>query len=420
MPERDRALATEIVYGVLRRRSLLDRALAGVSARSLGNIDAPLLEILRIAAYQVIFLSRIPQSAAVNEAVGLARRRLGRPGAAFANAVLRALCVRAPFRPEDLAGPRPGEGEDDEALREWLACDASFPRFLVDRFLDRHGAADGEALLRASNQPAPVVLRPARRAGGAPALARALEGEGIVTAPSPVLDGALRVVSGAAQHTGVFRRGWFYIQDEGAQIVAMLLSPLGRGDRVADLCAAPGGKILQVAEAPEPPALVLAADRSVSRLRLVRENAGRIGAGPIHFAAMDMMQPALGGRFTRVLLDAPCSGTGVIRRHPEIRWRRTEESIRRHAGRQAAALRAATGLLAPGGRLVYAVCSLEPEEGPAQIEDLLRHQPGLRRIDARDILPMDLHGFVAADGSLRTLPHLHDVDGFFAAVLALC
>jgi 16S rRNA (cytosine967-C5)-methyltransferase len=223
------------------------------------------------------------------------------------------------------------------------------------------------------------------------------------------------------QRTALFRRGEFYIQDEASQIVAMLLQPLRPGDRLVDLCAAPGGKLLQVAgEAGAPLPFLVAADLSLARLRKLRDNARRAGIEGIHLLAMDAGLPALGGRFERVAVDAPCSGTGVIRRHPEIRWRVSPASIERHAERQARTLQAALDLLAPGGRLVYSVCSLEPEEGPARIDAILRERRDVRLLDARDILPGALHHLVHPRGMLETLPHRHGIDGFFAAVLSLC
>jgi len=421
MAERDRALCTEVVYGVLRRRAVLDNAVAAVSHRPLESIDPPLRSLLRLAAYQLLFLTRVPRPAAVDEAVRTAKARGGVGAAAFVNGVLRGLCraVEAGEIPRPRARPNP---EDDPAVfRDWLALEVSFPRALVDRILDRHGTEEGEALMRAMNLPAPLVLRPTRRGGGCDGLAHSLAGEGVETRPSPVLGGALRVVHGVPQRTALFGRGAFYIQDEAAQMVAMLLEPLAPSHLLVDLCAAPGGKILQAAEHVVPAeGLLLAADRSPRRLRRLRQNAARMGITWIQCVAMEAERPALAGRFDRVLLDAPCSGTGVIRRHPEIRWRRNASDLLRHAEAQDRALRAACDLLGAGGRLVYAVCSLEPEEGPERVDAILRSRPDLKLVDARDVLPSELHRFVSRRGTLETLPHRDDVDGFFAAVMTLC
>ncbi len=414
MDERERALATELVYGVLRRRRPLDRLIGLASKRSLEGIDLPLRILLRLALYQILFLTRVPRSAAVDESVELARARRVEAAAAFVNGVLRGACRILDERGRD-AMPVPDRAADPAA---YLEETCSFPRFLVARVLARHGIDEAEALLQAMNRPAPVVLRVTRRGGDAGALARRLEEEGIRTAPSPILPGALRVLEGAPQHSKPFRDGAIYIQDEASQMVARLLLPIGAGDGLLDLCAAPGGKILAAAEEASPGhGLLIAADRDRWRLRVLGENARRLRVGGIHAVAMDAARPAVRGRFRRILLDAPCSGTGIIRRHPEIRWRRSEDDIATLARRQAQALDAAAGLLPPGGRLVYAVCSLEPEEGPRQIEALLLRRADLRAVDARPLLPPEARGAVDADGFLATLPHRHDVDGFFAAVV---
>ena len=420
MPERDRALVTAIVYGVLRTRSRLDHVLERAARRRVGAIDRRVLEILRIALYQVLDLDRIPAAAAVNEAVAMARRHGRAQAAGFVNGVLRACCRDARVRERRLAEPRPPVSEGPRAWRDWLALETSFPPAFVDRVLRSRGAVEGEALLRASNQPAPVVLRPARRSGGSEALARILEAEGVTTKPSPVLPGALRTARGVPQRTAAFRRGLFYIQDEAAQMVTLLLEPLGEEATILDLCAAPGGKVLQAIDAAHPPRTVVAADRSPARLRTVGDNARRLGLRGVLAVATDARRPGLHARFDRVLLDAPCSGTGVIRRHPEIRWRRGEADIARLAVAQRQAMAAACDLLVPGGRLVYAVCSLEPEEGPEVLEATLRERPALRLVPADRLLPDSLARFVDPRGCLVTLPHRDDVDGFFACALTLC
>jgi len=420
LPARDRALATEIVYGVLRRRAVLDRALAGAATRPIERIDAPLVSLLRIAAYQILYLDRVPPPAAVDEAVGLARRRGGRAAAAFVNGVLRALLRPGRPRHAAIVGDRPGGGADSEPVRAWLALDTSFPRWFVDRVLDRDGAVAGEALLRALDTPAPVALRVARRAGGAGAAIARLTAEGVSAVASPVLEDALRVTGGVVPRAPAFEDGWLYVQDEASQLLALLPSPVGRETTVVDLCAAPGGKTLMLADGVTPPELLVAADASRSRLRRLVGNARRMGHAGILPIAMDATRPALRRRFDRVLLDAPCSGTGVIRRHPEIRWRVGAGVVRRSADRQARLLAAAADLVAPGGRLVYSVCSLEPEEGRERIDELLARRPDLTLLDARTVLPAALHRLVDGSGAVVTRPERDDMDGFFAALLTLC
>ena len=411
--ERERHLATTLVYGVLRQRRALDRLIEKASQRPLAEIDPPVLIVARVALFQILFLTRVPRAAAVNEAVSLARARRGRGAAAFTNAVLRTAC-RLIDQGIGAGSLLPDEAVDP-ALH--LAEKHSFPPFLAGRFLARHGREECEALLETLNTPAPTVLRVTRRAGDGAATVGRLREEGIETTPSPGLAGALRVVRGAPQRTGLFRDGQVYVQDEAAQVVSLLLLPLDHPDGLLDLCTAPGGKLLMAAESLPPGARVVASDISMARLRLLEENARRLHVTGILRVASDATRPALRATFGRVLLDAPCTGTGIIRRHPEIRWRRSDADVATAARAQAQMLLRAADLVSPGGRLVYSVCSLEPEEGPERIDALLEARPDLSVVDARTILPPALHRLIDRRGFLATLPHRDDMDGFFAAAL---
>ena len=416
MDRRDRGLATELVYGVLRRRTSLDRIIGRIASRRLAAIEPPVLDILRLSLYQIVFLTRVPARAAVNEAVSLARSRCGERAAGFVNGVLRS-AARQLAAGEIGPQPAPASAGGETALLSHLEEVHSFPAFLVRRFVARYGRAAAGELMATLNRPAPVVLRAAGREN-CDDLARRLQAEGILTTPSRWLPGALRVDQGQVQHSEAFRHGAFYIQDEAAQMVALLLRPLQDGEGLLDLCAAPGGKFLSiVATGSARAGAMVAADRSRERLQRMRQNAERLGTGPYHSVVHDAVRPALRRRFERVLLDAPCSGTGIIRRHPEIRWRRSDQEIARLADRQAEMLRSACDLVAPGGRLVYSVCSLEPEEGPDRVADLLAGRRDMEPLDARSLLPPSAERLVDQSGFLATLPHRDDLDGFFAAVL---
>jgi 16S rRNA (cytosine967-C5)-methyltransferase len=416
MDRRDRALATELVYGVLRRRTALDRILGRVVTRGLAAIEPPVLDILRLSLYQIVYLTRVPPRAAVNEGVSLARTRCSEQAAGFVNGVLRSAARQ--LASGAIAPPaEPPAGAGEAELQAHLEELHSFPAFLVRRFVTRYGHAAAGELMSTLNRPAPVVLRATDR-DNCEALVEGLRAEGIEARPSPWLPGALRVEHGQVQHSAAFRQGAFYIQDEAAQMVTLLLRPLQEGEGVLDLCAAPGGKFLALAtEGSAGAGPMVAADLSRGRLRRMRRNAQRLGTGRYHSVVLDAARPALRRRFGRVLLDAPCSGTGIIRRHPEIRWRRSDQEIAKLADHQAEMLRAACDLVAPGGRLVYSVCSLEPEEGPERVDELLAARGDMEVVDARPLLPPGAGQLVDRNGYLTTLPYRDDLDGFFAAAL---
>ena len=241
--------------------------------------------------------------------------------------------------------------------------------------------------------------------------------EGVVASPSPLLPGSLRVLQGRPQSTAAFRAGKFYVQDEASQAIVLLMEAKP-GEMPADFCAAPGGKSVGLACKVGAAGRVIAFDRDLSRLRLVEENKLRLGFREILPVLADLEAGApVSGTFPGVLLDAPCSGTGILRRQPEIRWRRAASDFPSLVCRQAALLETAASVVAPGGRLVYSVCSLEREEGEDQIGSFRTRHPEFQLLDPRDSLPPTFQSAVSADGYFRTWPHHHGCDGFFAAVL---
>jgi 16S rRNA (cytosine967-C5)-methyltransferase len=292
----------------------------------------------------------------------------------------------------------------------------SHPPWLVQRWLDRLGPQQAERALLAHNQPAPLVLRVNRRRTDAGALRTRLEAEGVQTEPGGWSDDALHVSEGNPLAGDAFREGLFYVQGEASILVADLVGAQP-GERIADLCAAPGGKATQLAAVLQARGLLLACDLQPRRLGLVRDNARRLGLDPIRLVVHDAGQPAIRpGSLDRALLDAPCSGTGVLRRHPEIRWRRELDDVRRLASLQARLLDAAARTVRPGGRLVYSVCSLEPEEGPEVVQRFLQRRPDYH-IDEPGDVPEALVDRSSGLPCLRTHPQRHGLDGFFAAVL---
>lgn len=398
---RDAALATELCYGATRRRLTLDFALGGVSDRRLATLEDRVLAALRVGAYQ-LFYGRMPARAAVADTVeSIKQLGLGR-AAGFVNAVLRKLAA-LPGQP--LPPPEPEVG--------YLSVRESHPAWLVERWLKAFGRQKAEEMLVADNQPPPLVLRANATRTSRQALLSLLGEAGLepaATLASPM--GVALVSKGRVESLLGFREGLWQVQDEAAQLVVHY-AEVPHGARVLDLCAAPGGKACQLAE--QGP--VVALDLHARKLEGVRAEAVRLGLeGRMTLQAHDATQPLPPdlGRFEAVLLDAPCSGLGTLRRNPELRYRRTEEDIPRLAALQRLLLERAQAAVSPGGLLVYAVCSTEPEEGPRQLEAFLGDFP--------DFALAPPEGRAAKDcplenGCLRTLSGKEGRDGFFAARL---
>jgi 16S rRNA (cytosine967-C5)-methyltransferase len=405
---REAALLTEIVLGVLRRRALLDHAIAEAATRPLDGVERAVLTAIRIGAYALLFLDRVPDFAAVDTAVALVKEAGCARAAGFTNAVLRRIA-----RQRSALLPPPPVTGDVEALSLFR----SHPAWWTRRLVDRVGWDRADALLAANNEPAATVLAPWPTARSSAALAEALAADGVLVAACRFVPGALRVVSGVPQRAKAFREGAFWIQDEASQL-AVLLFGEAVGPRVLDVCAAPGGKTLALAARTAEGGLVVAADRHVGRLSRLTQNVNRVGALNVIALACDMSRRAPFVRpFDDVLVDAPCSGTGTLRRHPEIRWRLKPDELLVLGERQRRILSAAADLVRPGGRLVYSVCSIEPEEGEAVIAAFLAERPKFARADPRSGLSAAAGTLVGGDLAMRTSPLDDGMDGFFAALL---
>ena len=398
---RDAALAMELVYGTLRWQRYLDWILAPHSRRRLETLDARVRVILRMTAYQIALLDRVPTFAAVNDAVTLAPRTPGvKP---FVNAVLRSFARRAP-REREPAAPR-------DPL-EALATRCSFPTWLAARWVARFGHGEAEALMRASNERPPLTLRANALRTTRDALAERLAAEeGLAVRPTRHAPEGLVVGPGGAPASWrAFGDGSFAVQDEASMLVGRLLAP-EPGATVADVCAAPGTKTTHIAELMADRGRVLAFDREPERLARVREAAARLGITVVdaHDGAVDVLAPGFRDACDAVLVDAPCSNLGVLRRNPEVKWRRQPSDLGPASRQQCEILAAAATMVKPGGRLVYATCSLEPEENEAVVSAFLRARPEFA-IDAPDkfVLPLD------PDGWLRCRPDRHGTDGFAA------
>lgn len=337
----DRAFATDLVYGTLRAQRRLDWLLTPHGRRALADLDAPVRAALRLGAYQLV--AGTPAHAAVGETVAVAPR----PATGYVNAVLRSLAAAGPPWPE----PRSD------------AIAVSMPDWIVDRLVADLGPSDARAVLEASNQPGAVTLRASPRSGGAAALADELRRGGATVLPGRlVADAVIARGAGDPMVLPAVAEGRATPQDESSQAVVAYLDPLP-GERILDVAAAPGGKATAVAERVGPPGLVVAVDRDAGRLRLVRDAAQRLSVANVATAVADARTlPLMEGGFDRVLVDAPCSGLGVLRRRPDARWRLDESVIEPLAELQVAMLTAAARAVRRDGVLVYSVCTLTAAE----------------------------------------------------------
>jgi 16S rRNA (cytosine967-C5)-methyltransferase len=402
----DGDLLREIVLGVLRNRARLDAEIAAVSRVPLPRLAPNLREILEVALYQVRFLDRVPAYAAVDEAVAHAKASGGAGAAGLVNAILRTL-LRKP--PRDLPLPPKGRGEGATGATA-LALRFSHPEFLVQRWLARFGETVTLQILEADNSPSGVDLLTNTRRTDRDSLAAALLAEGVSTSPSTLSPLALTVLDGNPFRSPLFAVGHFSVQDAGSQALPLLLPP---GDTLVDLAAAPGGKSFSAVLHGRARSAV-ALDRSVDRLSLLVENRARLGIFEVLPAAGDILAAPLPPRGSeRVLYDAPCSGTGTLRKNPEIRYRVTAEAIERLARAQEAGLSAAADLLAPGGVLLYSTCSLEEEENERVVERVLARRPEIE--PAAMAVSGGLAAFVAGN-RFRLLPASAN-DGFTAHLL---
>jgi 16S rRNA (cytosine967-C5)-methyltransferase len=372
--EADRGLLRELVLGVLRWKDALDAEIAGVSRVPLPRLAPNLREILEVALYQIRHLDRVPDYAAVSEAVSHARSSGGEGAARLANGVLRGiLLLPAPSVPPPLP-PGEGRGEGRTEAAAVLARYYSHPRFLVERWLGRFGEDRTRRILEADNRPPRLDLMANSRRTDRGSLSAALLAEGIRTETSALAPLALTVVSGNPIRSPLFAAGHFFVQDVGSQALPLLLPA---GETLLDLAAAPGGKSFS-AIAHGRCRQSVALDLAFPRLRLLEENRRRLGIPEARPVAADIARlPFSPGRFERVLLDAPCSGTGTLRKNPESRYRLTPEAVERLARAQESFLVAAAGLLAPGGYLLYSTCSLEEEENDRVVARVLEREPEL-------------------------------------------
>ena len=399
---RDRRWTQELVYGTLRRRAVIDAHLSERVRGGLARLDPDLIDLLRLGAYQLLHMGSVPPYAAIAQTVELAKERHGIGASKLANAVLR----RLDRERDALRLPSPADPIDA------LALSYSHPRWLVARWVARWGAEDTERLLAANNVEPPTVLRPYGIV--AEQLEAMLEAGGVRVregGPATALVRDSIELAGGVSLTelGAYRQGLFFVQDPGATLVTRYAA-IPADAEVADLCAAPGGKALELSRSAS---FVAAMDRSALRASRMTMNFGRVDARNLRVVVGDARHPAV-RPMDAVLVDVPCTGTGTFRRHPDARWRLKVSDLAVMGALQRSIVRAAAQVVKPGGLLVYSTCSLEPEENDAQVESFLAENPAWR-------LEPPPEGAVPASvldaGRLRVLPQRHGVDGAFAARL---
>ena len=395
----DRRLAHEMAAGVLRRQQLLDARLAVLVTRDWSKVPPRLQDLLRLGAYQLVVLDRVPAHAAVDTSVSLATEEGGPRAGGFVNAVLRRLGAQ----PEAMAPVVETEAELADA--ETLARRHSHPLWLVRRWLERFGPDETRRLLQWNDRRPRLVLQPARQT--ADELERRWRAAGIATEPAAFGAGLVTDRRRPEELPG-FAEGAFVVQDP-AQALLAWYADLPEGAAVYDAAASPGGKTIALGREAR---VVLAGDMSRRRVERLAGNLERAGSGREHPVVADARRPPV-RPVDAVLLDAPCLGTGTFARHPDARTRVTSEALERIAGLQAELLDHVADVVAPGGLLIYSTCSLEPEENELQVERFLARHPEFRR-ESSATFPAAL---VSEKGDMAILPQRHEMDGAFAARL---
>lgn len=410
LSDRDRALLTEIVYGTLRWRGQIDAQLTRHLQRPLEKTEPFLRNLLRATLYQLLFLDKVPNYAAVNEAVEIAKQHGGKKIAGFVNGVLRNL-----LREKDRSGALRENGDSPDSL----AVSYSHPPWLVKKWLEDFGLAETKNLLSANNYQPPLVLRVNALRSPRESLLRALSTQGATVAPTQWSPQGIWVKSGPpVDALAGYREGFFQVQGEASQLIGYLLTP--RSDElVLDGCAAPGGKATHIAELMADRGRVVALDISRRGVERIRQNCARLQLTSVAAECADLSQPlpeTLRGPYDRILIDAPCSGLGTLRAHPEIKWQRDQGDVQRLSRLQRKILEQAAPALKLGGVLVYSTCTVAEEENGQLIGGFLSCHNEFILENAAEFLPPQARD-MTHNGYFVALPHRHNTDGFFAARL---
>jgi 16S rRNA (cytosine967-C5)-methyltransferase len=399
----DRALLQELVLGVLRHQLFLDSLIEHFGERKAENIDQPVRLALRLGLYQLRFLTRIPDSAAVNESVNMTRIARVRSAGGFVNAVLRRATREPNYDPLKQITDR----------IEKLSVETSHPHWLISRWTNLFGLDFTTELAKSNNQTPPLSFRVVKNRASEQEVLERLQAAGATVVSSPITKDAWRLVGTTSVLMDMARAGEVYIQDDASQLVAQAVGPQ-KGELILDLCAAPGSKTSQLADLADNRAVLVAADKNEARLRTVTQTANLQKFSCIKAIVLDGLKelPFLPDSFDAVLVDAPCSGTGTFRRNPEIRWRISADDLQDLSARQKQLLSKAAGLVKPGGRLIYSTCSIETEENEEVLDAFLTSKKEFEQVDIGANPEL-----ITETNCVRTWPHRDAADGFFIASL---
>lgn len=409
LKDADKGLLIELVYGVLRWKNRIDWIIGIFSSIKPEKMERDILNILRLGAYQLLFLDRVPASAAVNESVKLAKLRGERPGN-FVNAILRAI---------DRGRDKITYPDQTTAPITHISVKYSHPEWLVSRFIEELGVDEAIKLCQVNNEPPPMTIRINSMSISRERLLLMLSEAGYDAFFTPLSPAGL-ILNGAGDVVSIpgFKEGLFTVQDDASQLISFILDPQP-GEKVLDACAAPGGKATHIAELMADTGEITALDIRPQGVKRIEDNARRLGVKSIKAMASDAAMPLNFrlGEFDRILLDAPCSGTGVLRRHPEGKWRKKEEDIAELAKRQKALIENLSNYLKPGGVMVYSVCSVMKEEGEGVVVPFLERYPEFILESAAPKIGTAGTGLICNRGFFKVYSHTHGMDGFFAARL---
>ncbi|MDO8885382.1 16S rRNA (cytosine(967)-C(5))-methyltransferase RsmB [Candidatus Oleimmundimicrobium sp.] len=403
----DKALTTELVYGTLRMEGSIDWIISQFSSRKINEISPKALDILRLGVYQIFYLDKIPARAAIDESVKLAKKNFHQGIANFTNGILREI----ERNKDKIIYPKK---EDD--LVTYISIKYSHPKWLVQKWIREMGPEETEDLCKENNVRPKLKLRTNLLKNTAKKLANLLKKKGITTFPSDLLPEGLVIADGLnLDELEEFKKGLFFVQDESSMVVSHVLSPQ-EGETVLDICAAPGGKTTHLAEIMKNKGLIIAIDINSARLCLLEQSCKRMGCEIASIVELDALKldKLLRKPVDKILLDAPCSGLGVLARRPDARWRKNSQQIRELAILQQKLLESAARFLKCGGRLVYSVCTISNEETLDIITNFLDTHSEFELEDINDRLPKQLK---TGDKWIQFLPHKHKTDGMFIASL---